>query len=251
MNAITILNNNNELRADSRDIAVVLDVQHKNVLALVRGYQNDFEDLGKVAFETRALDSGQKETLCLLNEDQCYFLLTLVRNSKKTVEAKKQLVIAFAEARKKLNNQVEMTEQEIVNQAFLIIHKQNDELKQKNLQLEEKIEQDAPKIVLAEALLESDSGIRITDFVRASSDTYGLERNKMYVKLREWKILDYKNQPYQRCIDAGWFYTVERPFTNGDFSWINIQVFVTSKGQKYVINRLCKEGILEKGHGNG
>lgn len=118
-----------------------------------------------------------------------------------------------------------------------------------NKVLEEKIKQDAPKIVLAEALLESDSGIRITEFARASSDTYGLGRNKMYAKLREWKILDYKNQPYQRCIDSGWFYTVERPFTNGDFSGINIQVFITGKGQKYIINRLIKENIVGEEHG--
>ena len=35
------------------EIAEGVDIQHKNVLALVRKFQIDFEELGPIAFETR------------------------------------------------------------------------------------------------------------------------------------------------------------------------------------------------------
>ena len=107
-----------------------------------------------------------------------------------------------------------------------------------------KIDEDAPKVLLADALLESNGGIRIGDFAKTSYDTYGLGRNKMYKKLREWKLLDNRNIPYQTCLNSEWMYTVERPFSSGDYSGINIQVWVTPKGQKYIINRLQKENVI-------
>lgn len=91
-----------EARADSREIARALGNQHKNVLALIDDYQGDFAELGRVAFETRTLETagGTQKTRCaMLNENQCYFLLTLVRNSDLVVRLKLQLVKAFAAAR--------------------------------------------------------------------------------------------------------------------------------------------------------
>lgn len=127
---------------------------------------------------------------------------------------------------------------------LLIQVEKNEVLVEQNKQLESEMAEAIPKILLAEALLEADSGIRIGDFARVSSDTYGLGRNKMYLKLREWGVIDCRNQPYQRCIDSGWFYTVERPFSKGDYTGINIQVWITPKGQRYIINRLKKENII-------
>lgn len=91
-----------EARADSREIARALGNQHKNVLALIADYQADFAELGRVAFETRTLETSggtQKTRFVMLNENQCYFLLTLVRNSETVVRLKLALVKAFASAR--------------------------------------------------------------------------------------------------------------------------------------------------------
>lgn len=38
---------------ETLDIAIGVNLQHKNVLALVRKFQPDFEELGPLAFETR------------------------------------------------------------------------------------------------------------------------------------------------------------------------------------------------------
>lgn len=93
---------NNEARVDSRDIAEVLGNQHRNVVALIEDYRGDFESFSRVAFQTEAQKTAggtQQVKFALLNEDQCYFLLTLVRNSDQVVPLKRGLVQAFKAAR--------------------------------------------------------------------------------------------------------------------------------------------------------
>ena len=90
----------NERRADTRLLAKHLGNQHKNVFELVKNYKADFEQLGKVTFQTEALPSGQLEKFALLNEDQAYLLLTYSRNSAKVRALKVKMAKAFAEARR-------------------------------------------------------------------------------------------------------------------------------------------------------
>lgn len=92
----------NEARVDSRLLAERLDIQHKNVLALVDEYRTDFEELGRVAFETRTFSTNggpQKQRVALLNEDQSYLLLTYSRNTPNVRALKVQLVKAFSRFR--------------------------------------------------------------------------------------------------------------------------------------------------------
>ena len=87
-------------RADSRHLAAALGHQHKNLLGLLGDYEAEFAVLGTVAFETRALPGGGlPQRWAYLTEDQCYFLLTLVRNSDLVVKLKLGLVQAFRLAR--------------------------------------------------------------------------------------------------------------------------------------------------------
>lgn len=86
-------------RIDSRLLARSLGIQHPNLFAQVKSHKADFEELGKVLFQTGPLPSGQAEKFALLNEDQSYLLLTYSRNTAKTRALKIKLVQAFANAR--------------------------------------------------------------------------------------------------------------------------------------------------------
>lgn len=86
-------------RADTRLLAKHLGNQHKNVFELVKNYKADFEQLGKVTFQTEALPSGQLEKFALLNEDQAYLLLTYSRNTATVRALKIKMVAAFRDAR--------------------------------------------------------------------------------------------------------------------------------------------------------
>ena len=96
--ALTIVKT--ESRIDSRLLAKSLGTKHKSTFELLKVNRADFEELGKVPFQTEALSSGQSEKFALLNEDQCYLLLTYSRNTARTRQLKVKLVKAFGEARR-------------------------------------------------------------------------------------------------------------------------------------------------------
>jgi phage regulator Rha-like protein len=93
---------NDEARLDSRLLAERLGVQHQSLFELIKAYRADFEQLGKVRFETGASvgsRTGQSVKFARLNEDQCYLLLTYNRNTQRVRQLKLQLVRAFRDAR--------------------------------------------------------------------------------------------------------------------------------------------------------
>jgi phage regulator Rha-like protein len=96
----------NEFRIDSRLLAPELNHRHRTILESLDKYKSQFESLGLLTVESEARLQGQHGggdvRYFLLNEDQCYFLLTLMRNNDKIVSAKLKLVKAFRDSRKQL-----------------------------------------------------------------------------------------------------------------------------------------------------
>lgn len=91
-------------------IALGLHLTHKSVIQLVRTYLHDIQEFGRIRFETsnsafempnseRESTRGRYTRYAVLNEQQAYFLMTLMRNSPRVIDFKKALVKAFFEAR--------------------------------------------------------------------------------------------------------------------------------------------------------
>jgi len=99
MSALSLTEVKGEPRVDTRLLAGELKNQHKAVITLIERYEQRFKRLGKLPFEMEALPSGQRARYALLNEDQCYFLLSLSRNTDHVVDLKMKLVVSFKEAR--------------------------------------------------------------------------------------------------------------------------------------------------------
>lgn len=106
MNDISLNLISNEFRIDYRLLAPELNHRHRTILESLDKYKTQFDTLGLLPFQTEArsqgLHGGGDVRYFLLNEDQCYFLLTLMRNNEKIVESKLKLVKAFRDARKQL-----------------------------------------------------------------------------------------------------------------------------------------------------
>jgi phage regulator Rha-like protein len=106
MNDISIIYSANELRTDSRDLASLLDHRHRTIFESITKYSAELSELGLLPFETERLKTdhlGEREhKFVMLNEDQCYFVLTLMRNNAHVVKSKLQLVKAFRDARSQL-----------------------------------------------------------------------------------------------------------------------------------------------------
>ena len=89
-----------EPRVDSRLLAKQLGIKHPNLFAMLKTHKTDFEEFGRVMFQTRPLPSGQREKIALLNEDQAFLLLTYSRNTAKVRALKVKMVQAFRDARR-------------------------------------------------------------------------------------------------------------------------------------------------------
>lgn len=104
MEAIVFARNGQALTT-SAIVAAGVEVQHKNILAILRNYREDFEEFGVFAFETRKLDNpqgGRPETFALLNEQQATLLVTYCKNTPVVRKFKVALVKAFFEMHERL-----------------------------------------------------------------------------------------------------------------------------------------------------
>lgn len=94
-----------ELRVSSLIIAGRTELQHKNVLELVRKNLSQLSAFGGVAFETRPFETAggtQMREFALLNEPQSTLLMTFMRNSPVVVAFKVELVKQFYRMRQAL-----------------------------------------------------------------------------------------------------------------------------------------------------
>ena len=96
-------------RVDSRLLSPITDLRHRTILENIDRYHADFNDID---FLLMASDQGKplpqggfgKPTrYAMLTEDQCLFLLCLLRNNKKVVAAKLELTKAFMKSRKSIS----------------------------------------------------------------------------------------------------------------------------------------------------
>jgi len=99
MPADLVLLHHDQPMTTSLAIAEGVDLQHKNVIALVRKHTSNLQEFGEVAFETRLNPQGSPTDVVWLNEPQATLLLTFMRNSEVVIRFKVALVRAFFELR--------------------------------------------------------------------------------------------------------------------------------------------------------
>jgi len=91
-----------EPRASTEVIANGVEQGHRGLMQLIRNYQSDFEQFGKVQFETRLNRRGSPTEYAMLNEAQATLAMTFMRNSPKVVQFKVRLVKEFFRMRDEL-----------------------------------------------------------------------------------------------------------------------------------------------------
>lgn len=112
--------------------------------------------------------------------------------------------------------------------------------------LEQKIELDKPKVEFADHVSDTSDLIDIGTLAKLANDeNIPIGRNKLFEWLRTNYILmskgKHKNEPYQKCIDNGWFVIKEYAYKTPYGNQIGTKTYVTGKGQMYIIERLRKE----------
>lgn len=97
-----------ELTTTSLVIAEGTQIQHASVLRVVRDYEQDFEEFGRVGFEIRPFETAggtQNRTIAVLNREHAMLLMTYMRNTAVVRQFKKQLVKAFTDMERRLASQ--------------------------------------------------------------------------------------------------------------------------------------------------
>jgi len=101
------------------------------------------------------------------------------------------------------------------------------------------LELQAPKVEFAEAVMGSDDTISMSEVAKVLN--MGIGRNKIFKILRDNKILQENNQPYQQYCDKGMFRVIESKYgkPNGD-TCIQLKTVVYQRGLDY-IRKLLEE----------
>ena len=120
-----------ELTICSFDLAIGLEIQHKNLLETIRTYKDSVSIFGGVTFETEPFETAggkQERVFVNLNENQALFIGSLSRNTKRVVEFKVALISEFDRARKLVNAQQAKEEHEKAAKAIAKLEKKVDKL---------------------------------------------------------------------------------------------------------------------------
>lgn len=103
-----VLLHHNEPMTTSLAIAEGVQLQHKNIVALIRKHAEPLLSFGSLAFETRVMRQdgrgGELGDVYFLNEPQSTLLITFMRNSEIVIAFKIALVKAFFELRARVTD---------------------------------------------------------------------------------------------------------------------------------------------------
>lgn len=144
------------------------------------------------------------------------------------------------------------TPEQIMARALKMADKTIEQLKTDNKALEQKIEQDKPKTIFADAVSTSHTSILIGDLAKLICQN-GVQIGQK--RLFEWmrqnnfpiKSGSSRNMPMQRYVEQGLFEIKESNVQNPDGSVrITKTTKVTGKGQIYFVNQFLKGNTLEK-----
>ena len=145
-NDITPLATSGESGPETTSLIVAegTEVEHRAVLQLIRNNLADFEEFGTLAFQMRK-SAGRPTEFAVLNEEQATLLLTYMRNSDIVRQFKKNLVRAFYELRNRQQPPA-LQGPELLAAAVLESQKAIEQREARIYQLEQKINDDAPKV---------------------------------------------------------------------------------------------------------
>ena len=108
MSIVTVEQKEDQLVVDSRLVAEELGIDHKVLIRNIRNHQQTIESaFGQLSFDTATVTNSvgavNSVTFVYLTEEQATFVMTLSRNTPQVIQCKVNLVQAFSEAKKKLN----------------------------------------------------------------------------------------------------------------------------------------------------
>lgn len=241
MNNLTVINHNGTFAVDSREVALMVEKPHNDLLKSIRQYC-EYLNQGEISPVNFFIESTYQDAKG--ETRPCYFITRkgcdMVANKmtgEKGVIFTAMYVTKFEEMEKALSGtpQIPQTFAEALRLAADLAEA-NEKLNQQNALM-------APKAEFFDAVADSKDAIAIGEAAKVLD--MGIGRNKLFEFLRKKKVLMRDNLPYQEYIDRGYFRTVEQKYqTPEGETKISIKTLVYQKGLDYIRRLLQDSGKL-------
>lgn len=217
------INNNNNFMT-LRNIADVFNVSYSSVYRIVNKLFPEKIQNGKITyFNEIEVSAISRELKSDYHVSQLTFSAgEKVKNTTTRLEtianykAASEALTAMLEAEKaELQKQIELQKQQIQNQ-------------------EQQLIEQKPKVEFYDDVTGSNDTIDMVEVAKILN-IKGLGRNKIFELLRNKKILQNNNQPYQKYVDAGYFRIIESRYVlaNGETK-ISLKTVVFQKGLDFI-----------------
>lgn len=252
-NKMELFNFNGTDVVDSREVAEMIDMQHKNLLKKVRNYEEILlsSKLSSVEFfiPNEYKDSTGRTLKCyLLTKKGCEMIANKLTGEKG--------VLFTATYVNTFNQMKEMIEQpyklpQNYREALLQLVEQvevNERLQSENISLNNKIEEQKPLVIFANQVGNTNDLLDMNEMAKILKDkNIDIGRNRLMKYLRKKLILMSNNMPYQKYMNLGYFNVKE--VAKEDALGVNVypKTYVTGKGQHFIVDLLTKGVQKERG----
>ena len=200
------------------DVCKALDITH------VTDVKNRLKQDGVGTSEV--IDNlGRKQTATFINESNLYKVIFQSRKpsaEKFTDWVTDEVIPSIRKNGGYIANQEQMTPEQIVANALIVAQ---NIISQKDRQIEEM----KPKAEFFDAVADSKTAISMNEVAKVLN-IKGYGRNKLFEYLRDNKVLDRWNVPYQKYVDNGWFRVIEQHYQKNGEPIVTTKTLVYQKG---------------------
>ena len=235
LNLVSI--NNNQVVVSSRQVADNFGKQHKDVLESIRGILAAENSATKFFRESTFENRGKHYPEYIMNRDG-FSLLVMGFTGKEAMTWKIRYIQAFNEMEAKIReNTLIMPNFNNPAEAARAWAKEYEE-KQKALA---QVTEMKPKAEFYDDVTGSTDTIDIGSVAKVLNIP-NMGRNKLFSFLREKKVLNKRNEPYQEYVDKGYFRQIETSWEHNGTTHINLKTVVFQKGVDYIRQLVLKKG---------
>ena len=236
MNELVMVENN-QVVVSSRQVAEIFGKQHKDVLESIRGILAAENSATKFFRESTFENRGKHYPEYIMNRDG-FSLLVMGFTGKEAMTWKIRYIQAFNEMEAKIReNTLIMPNFNNPAEAARAWAKEYEE-KQKALA---QVTEMKPKAEFYDDVTGSTDTIDIGSVAKVLNIP-NMGRNKLFSFLREKKILNKRNEPYQEYVDKGYFRQIETSWEHNGTTHINLKTVVFQKGVDYIRQLALKKG---------
>lgn len=168
---------------------------------------------------------GGMQNMVFINESNLYKVIFQSRKpsaEKFTDWVTEEVIPSIRKNGGYISNQEQMTPEQIVANALIVAQ---NIISQKDRQIEEM----KPKADFFDAVADSKTAISMNEVAKVLN-IKGYGRNNLFEFLRENKVLDRLNVPYQRYVDNGWFRVIEQHYQKNGEPVVTTKTLVYQKG---------------------